>query len=115
MSTLRQISHGASTPFNAYSIVLTQAGVAAPTVNVLNNEIGPIIWTRTGVGVYLATLAGAFDVSGFTFTLVTLSTGAAAFVLVEVTSANVLTFSFFDAAGAAVDLAGIAFIEIRTY
>lgn len=115
MSTLRTISHGAATPYNAYVAVLTQAAAAAPTAGVLSNEIGSIVWTRTGAGVYLATLAGAFDVSGFTFALVTLSTGAAAFVLATVTSANVITLNFLDAAGAAADLGGIAFVEIRTY
>lgn len=111
----RSITHGPSTPWNAYTAVLTQAGVAAPTVNVLANEIGVIAWAYSGVGVYTATLAGAFDVDGFTFVSVMLSTGAAAFCAVAVTSANVLTFSFFDAAGVAVDLGGIAFVEIRVY
>ena len=113
--TLRAISHGPSTPYNSYAAVLTQAGVGAPTVNILNNDIGALVWTRTGVGVYLATLAGAFDTSGFTFALVTFSTGAAAFAQVTITSANVLTFNFLDAAGAAVDLGGICFIEVRLY
>jgi len=115
MSTLRAISHGPSTPYNSYTAVLTQAGTAVPTLNILNNEIGALVWTRTGVGVYLATLAGAFDVSRFTYALATVSSALAVFVTAQITSANVVTLSFFDAAGAAVDLAGICFIEIRTY
>lgn len=115
MSGSRIINHGVSTPYNVYACVLTQAGIDAPTANILQNEAGAPTWARTGLGVYTATLAGAFDVAGNTVVMVQLSTGAAFFVTAVVTSANVITLNFFDVAGAAVDLAGIAFVEIRTY
>lgn len=51
---------GISQPIKIYTALLTQAGTSAPTVTVLHNTIGNIIWTRNGAGVYLATLTGAF-------------------------------------------------------
>ncbi len=36
---------------------------AAPTVIELENTIGPIIWTRSAVGIYFGTLAGAFTLN----------------------------------------------------
>lgn len=44
-----------------YRALLTQAGTAAPAATVLENGLGgTVAWTRTGVGVYVGTLAGAF-------------------------------------------------------
>lgn len=44
-----------------YIALMSEAGTAAPTADtVLLNTIGAIVWTRTGVGVYVGTLAGAF-------------------------------------------------------
>jgi len=43
-----------------YVANLNQTGTAAPTVQVLENTIGNIVWARTGVGQYAASLNGAF-------------------------------------------------------
>lgn len=51
-----------------YTALLSQTGTAAPTVIVLENTIGPIVWGRNGVGEYFGTLSGAF-VLGKTFSL----------------------------------------------
>ena len=46
-----------------YIALLTQAGAGAPTeTEVKNNLSAAIVWTRTGAGVYVGTLAGAFTV-----------------------------------------------------
>jgi hypothetical protein len=47
-------------PYKVYSALITQTGTAAPVVTVLENSIGPIVWTRAGVGDYRGTLTGAF-------------------------------------------------------
>lgn len=47
-------------PVKKYKALLTQAGAAAPTVVVLENTIGAIVWTRTSAGVFAGTLANAF-------------------------------------------------------
>lgn len=44
-----------------YRAEITQTGTNAPVANVIENTFnGPIVWTRTGAGFYLGTLAGAF-------------------------------------------------------
>lgn len=44
-----------------YRALLAQSGASAPTATVLENSLGgTVVWTRTGAGVYLATLTGAF-------------------------------------------------------
>jgi hypothetical protein len=52
-----------------YRAVLTQTGTGAPSATVLDNTLGPVVWTRTSVGRYLGTLAGSFP-SGKTVLLV---------------------------------------------
>ena len=43
-----------------YRALLSQLGTADPTVVVLENSIGAIVWTRNSTGVYYGTLIGAF-------------------------------------------------------
>lgn len=50
-------------PYKVYSALISQSGTSAPTVTILENTIGSIVWTRTGTGEYLATLTGAFTAS----------------------------------------------------
>jgi hypothetical protein len=52
--------YDANSAYLKYVCNLNQTGTAAPTVQVLENTIGNIVWTRTGVGQYAATLNGAF-------------------------------------------------------
>lgn len=49
-------------PYKVYTALLTQTGTSNPTVKVLENNIGAIVWTRTGIGTYSGTLTGAFTV-----------------------------------------------------
>ena len=46
--------------YKKYIALISQSSTAAPTVIELENTIGPIVWTRTAVGVYFGTLAGVF-------------------------------------------------------
>jgi len=47
--------------YRVYTATLTQSGTAAPTVTVLQNNLGgTVVWSRTGVGEYKATLASVF-------------------------------------------------------
>jgi hypothetical protein len=46
--------------YKKYIALITQSTTNAPTVIELENTIGPIVWTRTAVGVYFGTLAGVF-------------------------------------------------------
>lgn len=56
--------------YKKYIALISQSTTNNPTVVELENTIGPIIWTRTAVGVYFGTLTGAFTASK---TYVTLS------------------------------------------
>ena len=47
-------------PYKKYVALMTQTGTAAPTVIVLENTIGDIVWTRDSTGIYEGTLTGAF-------------------------------------------------------
>ena len=46
--------------YKKYVALMTQTGTAAPTVIVLENTIGDIVWTRDSTGIYEGTLTGAF-------------------------------------------------------
>lgn len=92
-----------------YRALLTNAGVSAPTVIVLENSLSAtIVWTRTGIGVYLGTLTGAFTASK-TFILIGNSSGNSGDgVIFDIigsthTSANAVTLvtSYFSAGVAA--------------
>lgn len=49
-------------PYKKYVALISQTGTSDPTVTVLENTIGDIVWTRGGVGLYSANLLGAFPV-----------------------------------------------------
>src|SRR3989304_5031810 len=46
--------------YKVYSALLSQSGTDAPTVIILENTIGDIVWTRDDIGAYLGTFANAF-------------------------------------------------------
>ena len=56
---IEAVGGGAGVPL-VYKAFLNQAGVADPTANILENTLGAIVWTRTNIGDYVGTLAGAF-------------------------------------------------------
>lgn len=48
-------------PYKSYTALANQVSTGAPDLTVLGfNEIGAIVWTRSGAGEYVGTLAGAF-------------------------------------------------------
>lgn len=53
-------------PYKTYSAILTQVGTSTPTVSILENTLGNIVWSRIDYGRYRGTLTGAF-VSGKVF------------------------------------------------
>lgn len=46
--------------YNKYVALCSQASTGAPTVTILENSIGDIVWTRNSTGDYRGTLAAAF-------------------------------------------------------
>jgi hypothetical protein len=47
-------------PYKKYIALISQTGTADPTVSILENTIGDIIWTRISSGSYQGVLSGAF-------------------------------------------------------
>jgi hypothetical protein len=47
-------------PYKKYVATISQTGTSDPTVTVLENTIGDIVWTRVGLGLYSGDLLGAF-------------------------------------------------------
>jgi len=47
-------------PYKVYAAAFTDNGADVPTINILENTIGDIVWTRNQLGRYYGTLAGAF-------------------------------------------------------
>jgi hypothetical protein len=100
-----------------YTASVTQASTAAPVPTVILNTLSAaIVWTRTGAGVFVGTLASAFTANK---TVITVQDArAAATVLrhysVTRTSANAITLQVFDFEEAAAD-DFTAFIKIEVY
>jgi hypothetical protein len=46
--------------YQIYTALISQSGTNAPTVTVLENTIGNIVWTYDSTGEYLGTLTGVF-------------------------------------------------------
>ena len=66
--------------YTKYVALITQSGTNDPTVIELENSIGPIVWTRTAVGNYEGTLAGAFTLDKTYSTLSQVATNSIALV-----------------------------------
>jgi len=54
---------GGGSSYLVYTALLNQTGTDDPVATVLQNTIGSIVWTRSGQGVYEATLSGAFPLA----------------------------------------------------
>jgi hypothetical protein len=84
-STL-QISQLSARPYKVYTAYINQSGTSAPVATILENSLsGPIVWTRSGTGIYIGTLVAAFpsaniwiapSVTGATLVLIGASTFA---------------------------------------
>ena len=49
----------------AYRFLADQVGTDDPDITVLENSLsGPVVWERTGSGIYIGTLPGAFPLAG---------------------------------------------------
>lgn len=56
-----------------YVALISQTGTSAPVLNIIENSIGSIVWTRSATGQFLGTLSGAFT-SGKTVVFISNST-----------------------------------------
>jgi hypothetical protein len=97
-----------------YIATISQAGAAAPTVTVLENTIGDIVWTRAAAGDYLGTLTGGFPDIDKTYLIIGQSqSNRFSMNYIDADNVNIITL---DSAGVNQDsLLGYTTIEIRTY
>lgn len=51
--------------YKEYTAFFDQSGTSAPTVTIVKNTVGNIVWTYDTVGQYLGTLTGAFPANKF--------------------------------------------------
>jgi len=100
--------------YTKYIATISQSGTADPTLSILENTIGNIVWTRTAIGNYFGTLIGAFPNQDKTY--LTLSNADTSQVLITWTSANQIRIRTFDFTTAYID-GQLTYntIEIRVY
>ena len=101
--------------YKKYIALISQSSTSAPTVDELENTIGPIIWTRTGVGQYEGVLTGAFpniNKSYLTISNVVIDTIA----LVSWSNANTIIINTYTLSASLVD-GGLFYnaLELRIY
>lgn len=60
--TLHDLITNSARPYKVYTALVTQTGTDAPTAIVLENTLGNITFTRTGVGVYHIVSDGLFTI-----------------------------------------------------
>lgn len=103
-------------PYKVYTALISQSGASAPTVKILENTIGAIVWTKISSGEYSGTLTGAFTLNKSTVNLtsnnqsVSLSGGASASSnFVSISSQELVTGVLTD------DLMTDSYLEIRVY
>lgn len=101
--------------YTAYEGTLTQTLTAAPTATVLKNDLGgTVVWARTGIGAYTATLASAFpDPAKVTLAVGTISGGYA--TLID-SDASTLTLRTWNTSNVETDaLLSNTTVSIRVY
>lgn len=105
-------------PYKVCSGLISQTATNAPTVIVLENTIGNIIWTRAVSGDYFGTLAGAFP-SEKTFTQIAVgsinSSGRAEIFQNNVDKIEIGTYTTFEGQTRCDDWLYFTPFEIRVY
>jgi hypothetical protein len=102
-------------PYKKYVATISQTGTADPTVTVLENTIGDIVWTRTLAGRYEGTLVGAFPDQDKTYLLNSI-TQTNNYIRFYWTSVNVVQIRTADFTNTLQDgQLDFNTIEIRTY
>lgn len=105
-----------TTPYKKYTVIISQSSTSEPTVEILENNIGNIIWTYGGIGYYYGDLSGAF-VNNKTFFILQNSLGAGADIIkIGTISNNRIMLTVTNINGVNIDGVLIkASLEIRVY
>lgn len=102
--------------YNVYSALISCTDSSTVTVNVLKNNIGPIVWGRSSAGNYSASLISAFTI-GKTAAIVNVNNG---FLIIALSTTNISADVVFvqtnlSSSGAYVDYIENLYVEIRVY
>lgn len=101
--------------YKRYIATISQVGTAAPTVTVLENTIGDIVWTRAAGGRYQGTFTGGFPDQDKTYLIVS-NTAIGTYIRIFWVSANVVEVRTLDFTNTLQDgRLSYNTIEIRTY
>ena len=100
--------------YTKYIALISQVGTADPTVIELENTIGPIIWTRTGVGTYIGTLTGAYTLNK-TYTTITSVTTVPSTTTIIRTTDDVVTVTTYVSTAFSDSNLNTTTLEIRVY
>jgi hypothetical protein len=92
-SALNMASSTPSSSYKVYVALLSQMGTDAPTVAVLENTIGDIVWTRFDVGIYQGTLTGAYTLNKTVAFIGNTAAGSQSLVTWNTNEVNVYTKS----------------------
>lgn len=107
------INGEAVVPYKKYIATISQTGILDPTVTVLENTIGDIVWTRFAAGDYRGTLTGAFPDQDKTYLI--LSNTNTGQVLIRWLTANEIRIRTYDPLPGEDSRLDYNTIEIRTY
>jgi hypothetical protein len=116
-SAVGQISAESLRGYKRYVALISQSGTSDPTATILgSNEIGSIVWTRAGAGIYTGTLSGAFTANKTWLVVSTTDqTGTPTTVRLTRSSANTVLLTTWDGAALPTDLYTNISVEIRVY
>jgi len=118
IDTLQEDVEALQPTYKVYTALLSTVANNAPTAEILENNIGSIVWTRVAEGFYQATLSNAFTLNK-TFVLVgpyDINNGNVWFVKYSLQSVNSILLYSLDEGGNLVDGLGSNIpIEIRVY
>jgi hypothetical protein len=113
--TADENSTGLLLNYKSYVALISQSGTAAPTVTILENTIGDIVWTRFAAGDYRGTLTDAFT-SGKVITLSNQIEPLQTILIVRKNIDSIAINTITTSTGAAIDSALLnTSIEIRVY
>ena len=100
--------------YKKYIATISQTGTADPTVTILENTIGDIVWTRSLVGVYYGTLTGAFTANKTSVNISGVYKGSAQGIRRNDNEVNVITTATLTITETD-SLLDETYIEIRVY
>lgn len=101
--------------YKKYNANLTQSSTSDPTASILgSNQIGSIVWTRSGLGAYVGTLSGAFT-SGKTFILVGQNADGITANCFRIDNNTITLKTYLTSTGGSTDGFSDLSIEVRIY